>query len=164
MWPVVESNSHNGSPGANERGVFANLPRTRPQRDSPRRAAARNSSSTAAGPARKRDGSPPAAAGKAPRARARTSSPAMPKGSRATTKSSQATPKRRPAAAGGPRVQQARAPRQGFESEGERGSRSLQPPGAADLVVSAAELVTEFAKGGLSRGERLLRDLISRRP
>ena len=56
------------------------------------------------------------------------------------------------------------APRQGFESEAQRGSRSLQPPGAADLVVSAAELVTELAKAGLSRGERLVRDLVSRRP
>ena len=55
---MVESSSSNGSPGGDEEGVFANLPRTRPQRDSPRRAAARNSSSAAAAAARKRDGSP----------------------------------------------------------------------------------------------------------
>ena len=145
MSPVVESSSSNGSPGANEQGVFANLPRTRPQRDSPRRAAAR-----------KRDGSPPAARAKAARTRTRMS--------QATAKPAQATAKRRPAAAAGARSRQTPAPRQGFESENDQGSRSLQPPGAADLFVSAAELVTELAKGGLSRGERLVRDLISRRP
>ena len=155
MSPVVESSSSNGSPGANEQGVFANLPRTRPQRHSPRRAAARNRSSSAAA-ARKGDGSPPAARAKAVRERARTS--------QATAKRSQAAPNRRPAAAAGARARQTPAPRQGFESEGERGSRSLQPPGATDLVVSAAGLVTEFAKAGLSRGERLVRDLVSRRP
>jgi len=153
---MVESSSSNGSPGGDEEGVFANLPRTRPQRDSPRRAAARNSSSAAAAAARKRDGSPSDARPKAARARARTSQP--------TAKAAKATPKRGPAATVGARTLQTPAPRQGFESEGERGSRSLQPPGATDLVVSAAGLVTEFAKAGLSRGERLVRDLVSRRP
>ena len=42
--------------------------------------------------------------------------------------------------------------------------RSVQPPGGAELIVSAAELVTEFAKAGLSRSERLVRDLFSRFP
>jgi hypothetical protein len=159
---MVESSSSNGSPGANEQGVFANLPHTRPQRASPRRAAARNRSSSAAEPARKRDGSSPAAR-KAAHARARTSR-ATAKTSQATAKPSQAAPRRRAAAAAGARAQQAPAPRQGFESERDRSSRSLQPPGAADLVVSAAELVTEIAKAGLARGERLVRDLVSRRP
>ena len=160
---MVEPSSSNGGPGANEQGVFANLPHTRPQRASARRAAARNRSSAAAAPVRKRDGSPPAARAKATRARARTSQTTT-RPSPAAAKPSQAAPKPRPAAPAGARAQRTTAPRQGFESEGDRGSRSLQPPGAADLVVSAAELVTEIARGGLSRGERLLRDLISRRP
>jgi hypothetical protein len=153
---MVESSSSNGSPDGNEQGVFAKLPRTRPQRDSPRRAAARNSS-------------PRPARAKASRARAKTQTPAkrsqsIAEPAQANARRSQAAPQRPPAAAAGRRAQRTTAPRQGFESEGDRRSRSLQPPGAADLVVSAAELVSEIAKGGLSRGERLVRDLLSRRP
>jgi hypothetical protein len=40
----------------------------------------------------------------------------------------------------------------------------VQPPGAAELVVSAAEIVGELAKAGLSTGERLLKDVFSRLP
>jgi hypothetical protein len=164
---MADSSSSNGSPGANEQGVFANLPRTRPQRHSPRRAAARNSSSSSGSPARRRNSSSEAArnsslAGEpAPAAK---SAPARAKPAKATAKQSQAPSRRRPSTPSAARSSRTTAPRQGFESEGERGSRSLQPPGAADLVVSAAELVTELAKGGLSRGERLVRDLLSRRP
>jgi hypothetical protein len=158
MSSMVDTSSSNGSPGGGDQGVFANLPRTRPQRDSPRRAAARNSSSARVQTAtpRKRDGSSTAASGrarKAPRAQSKAASAAKP-----------APPKRRAPARPAARRPQQPAPRQGFESETQRGSRSLQPPGAADLVVSAAELVTELAKAGLSRGERLVRDLVSRRP
>jgi hypothetical protein len=56
------------------------------------------------------------------------------------------------------------APRQGFESESERADGSVQPPGGAELVASAAEIVGEFAKAGLSAGERLLKDVFSRLP
>ncbi len=51
------------------------------------------------------------------------------------------------------------APRQGFECEGERASGTVHPPGGAELVASAAEIVGELAKAGLSTGERLLKDL-----
>jgi len=40
----------------------------------------------------------------------------------------------------------------------------VQPPGAAELVASAAEIVGELAKAGLSTGERLLKDVFSRLP
>jgi hypothetical protein len=40
----------------------------------------------------------------------------------------------------------------------------VQPPGAAELVTSAAEIVGELAKAGLSTGERLLKDVFSRLP
>jgi len=40
----------------------------------------------------------------------------------------------------------------------------VQPPGAAELVASAAEIVGELAKAGLSRSERLLKDFVSRLP
>ena len=41
---------------------------------------------------------------------------------------------------------------------------SLQPPGGIELVGSAAEIVGELAKAGLSAGERLLKDVFSRLP
>ena len=53
---------------------------------------------------------------------------------------------------------------QGFECESEATSGSVQPPGAVELVASLAEVVSELAKAGASRGERLLRELTSRLP
>jgi len=56
------------------------------------------------------------------------------------------------------------APRQGFESDSNAASAPVQPPGGAELLGSAAEILAELAKGGLSSGERLLRDALSRLP
>ena len=56
------------------------------------------------------------------------------------------------------------APRQGFESEVDRSNDSVQPPGGIELVASAAELVGELAKAGVSTGERVLKDVLSRLP
>jgi hypothetical protein len=56
------------------------------------------------------------------------------------------------------------APRQGFECEGERATGPVQPPGGPELVATAAELVGELAKAGVSAGERLLKDVFSRLP
>jgi hypothetical protein len=56
------------------------------------------------------------------------------------------------------------APRQGFECEGDAPTGSVQPPGGVELVASAAELVGELAKAGLSRSERLLKDVVSLLP
>jgi hypothetical protein len=55
-------------------------------------------------------------------------------------------------------------PRQGFEPDGELASGSVQPPGAAELVSSAAELAGELAKAGVTGGARLLKDLFARLP
>jgi hypothetical protein len=38
----------------------------------------------------------------------------------------------------------------------------VQPPGGAELVASATEILGELAKSGLSTGERLVKDLLSR--
>jgi hypothetical protein len=38
----------------------------------------------------------------------------------------------------------------------------VQPPGGAELVTVAAEIVGELAKAGLSTGERLLKDVFAR--
>jgi hypothetical protein len=40
----------------------------------------------------------------------------------------------------------------------------VQPPGGAELVASAVEIVGELAKAGLTSGERVLRDVFSHLP
>jgi hypothetical protein len=56
------------------------------------------------------------------------------------------------------------APRQGFEAEPDSLGESVQPPGGAELIASAAELAGELAKAGVTTGARALRDLLSRLP
>jgi hypothetical protein len=130
-------------------GVLANLPRTRPQRASPRRAAARS-----AGRAATQD--PPNANGNGRPARA-----AKPK---STAKSSaQSAPRRKPAKPKAARRREPDAvPRQGFESVEERATGPVQPPGGTEFLGTAAEIVTELAKAGISGSERVLRDVFSR--
>jgi hypothetical protein len=40
----------------------------------------------------------------------------------------------------------------------------VAPPGGAEIVATAAEIVTELARAGVSAGERVVRDLFSRLP
>ncbi len=144
-------------------GVLANLPRTRPQRSSPRRAAARTA---AAEPATQ-------AANGTRETAAKTKAPSQPL--RASARKAQA---RKPATAPSAGKPSARAPRrqaeshsdrervptQGFECASESVSGPVQPPGGPELVASAVEIVGELAKAGLSSGERVLRDVLSRLP
>jgi hypothetical protein len=181
---VEHSEDVNGS-SPNGSGVLANLPRARPQRSSARRLAARerNGSSTAVREQRPTTSSPSAAASKTAgetrrRAKAKAKASGAPagspaaKGASATGRASapRARGAKRPAGsdAGRKRTRAAAAqepaPRQGFESESETPTGSLQPPGGVELVASAAELVGELAKAGLSRSERLLKDVVSRLP
>jgi hypothetical protein len=181
-----DSESGSGTPPEGP-GVLSNLPRTRPQRSSPRRVAAREASAAAtataqrparsgraaatpAKPPKSGNGSRPqsasAAGGKgAPKSSARTSKgtpKGASKGARATT-----TARRQSGAGAHERrrfLDQEPVPRQGFECEGERASGPVQPPGGAELLASATEIVSEVAKAGLSTGERLLRDVLSRLP
>jgi hypothetical protein len=158
-----------GEPGPGtppqSQGVLSNLPRTRPQRSTPRRTAAREAMAAARAPSTAppdTDGRPapgtrddgasvaqgrtrPSAAGGAGARRARS-----PRGATGRT-------------AGRPRTGEP-VPRQGFEAEGERANGPVQPPGGAELIASAAEVVSELAKAGLSTGERLFRDVLSRLP
>jgi hypothetical protein len=208
MSAASDSNGRTGGPEGAE-GVLANLPRTRPQRASARRAAARRQASasqpadraakapsdagarTAAAPAKKaaRKASKPRAAATKAGAQARKPSGAARKspsrsGATATKRSATAgataakSPARDGASATGrparkaarkaPRraAQDAReqVPRQGFESEMDRARGPVQPPGGAELVASAAEIVGELARSGLSAGERLLKDALTRFP
>jgi hypothetical protein len=184
MCAVADSNtSDENAAGRNEGGVLANLPRTRPQRSSARRAAARGAT---AAPARARK---PARANKPARPKRATAVPAdapaakasgpvrdssasaSAKARRAVAKPRSATaakrkgaPRRAGARAGRPPAPEDAAPRQGFECDGETAGGSVAPPGGAELVATAAEIVGELAKAGLSTGERLFKDVLSRLP
>jgi len=130
-------------------GVLANLPRTRPQRSSPRRAAARKTTAARASATQ-------APAGAAKRSQ---NGPSKPTSSRApAAKRARSAPKR----AGRPVSIEDPSPRQGFECDGESMTGTVAPPGGAELLVSAAELVGELAKASVSSGERVLKDVLSR--
>jgi hypothetical protein len=136
MCAVADHNSSDGASASNEQGVLANLPRTRPQRASARRAAARDGTPTATRTPRARSSAPRER--RSPRARTATSAKRV-------------------------KQPQQTAPRQGFECESEA-TGSVQPPGAAELLTSAFEVVGELAKAGVSRSERVIKDVISRLP
>jgi hypothetical protein len=152
---VEQSDGRATVPGE-EKSVLANLPRSRPQRSSPRRAAARAATTTRQGTAaaarnraRGEDGAAPKPVAAKPPAAKRT---------KTTARRARASTRR-----GGANVQET-APRQGFETDSNAVSGPVQPPGGAELLGSAAEILAELAKGGLSTGERLLRDALSRLP
>jgi hypothetical protein len=125
-----------------EEGILAALPRARPQRASPRRAAARDANKGV--PASKTTGK----------------AAAKPSAKRTTA------PKRR-AARPIAKPAEPPAPKQGYEPEEEveLGS-TVNPPSGAELVESVADIVGELASSGLAAGGRLLKDAFSllRRP
>jgi len=136
-----EEDQSTASAAEHEPGVLSNLPRTRPQRSSPRRAAARK-----AGAAQSANGGAPAPTKARPKQKRRAPAGAPPR-------------RRAAAAAAGEAV-----PRQGFESTEERLAGPVSPPGGAELLAAAVEVVNELAKAGVSTGERVLRDVFSRLP
>jgi hypothetical protein len=172
-------------------GVLANLPRTRPQRSSARRDAARRATGSAAttAPAQARTAAttkaqpaqPTVASISAPARKPRSATPAKVQPSpapkpaaakKAPAKArtdSAAKPKVAPRAKAKARPKPAKraqdpVPRQGFETEGDPVSGPVQPPGSVELLSSAAELAGELTKSGLSSGGRLLKDFIARLP
>jgi hypothetical protein len=142
----------------NQDGVLAHLPRTRPQRSSARRAAARR---TAAGSSA--NGGPPKGSSATP-VQNTVGGPASAGRSRKPTTEARKRAAREARRAPGSQRRPDAAPRQGFEAESENMSGSVQPPGNAEFIASAAEVVSELAKAGLSTGERVLRDVLSRLP
>jgi hypothetical protein len=138
-------------------GVLAALPRTRPQRASSRRAAAR--------PRARSEMDKPASAPK--RGAARTKAKAKKQTTKkqpATAKKTvrQATVKRRSSV---PRPE--RAPKQGYEPEEEMElGNTVHPPSGGELIESIADIFGELAGAGATAGGRLLRDALSifRRP
>jgi hypothetical protein len=182
------ANGSHSEPDAAPEGasVLANLPRTRPQRTSPRRAAARAAAGGSGEPAtpaertngganghtngREGTGAKGTEPAGAPRTGAKGTEPAGAPRTGAGTRAGAAkrTSKAR-GASGSPRARTTSAPaepapRQGFDGEGERTRGTVHPPGGAELVASAVEIVGELAKTGLSTGERLLKDALSRLP
>ncbi len=127
-------------------GVLANLPRTRPQRSSARRDAARRATNAKASTILAAPGKPATTKTKPAKV--------------AAVKRGQGTAKPRSTAK---RLQDP-VPRQGFETEGDPVSGPVQPPGGVDLLSSAAELAGELTKSGLSTGGRLLKDVFARLP
>lgn len=141
-----------GGMGSSEPGILAALPRTRPQRASPRRAATRKPPVESA--ARPSTGG----ATEPSPTRARRPRPASPR----PKPSPKARPKRREQPPGEPP-----APRQGYEPEEEiELGKAVNPPSGAELVESIADIFADLAGEGLSVGGRLLRDALStlRRP
>jgi hypothetical protein len=90
---------------------------------------------------------------------ARTGRPAAPKA--AAPKTTAAPKAARPRRTTKPPVAEP-VPRQGFESEEERATGAVQPPGGTEFVSTAAEIFGELTKAGISGGERLLHDVLSR--
>jgi hypothetical protein len=160
----------NGRDGKSE-GVLSQLPRTRPQRSSPRRVAARRASAAdqdaVATPARA-NGRAPSSPGSAAKADSNGRAPSQSRTGAKAAKTAKVVPTRavkRPTnGTVKPLLVAEPAPLQGFECEGERTGGSVHPPGGAELVASAAEIVGELAKAGFSTGERLLKDVLSRLP
>ena len=150
-----------GEVPAERQSVLGNLPRTRPQRSSARRAAAR--SSTAAGTSAEVDAKPARAASKAPRTSGRKASAAArasrPKAAKAAGAKQR---KARKPARGATSAAKQTVPRQGFETEADRARGPVQPPGSTELLASAVEIVGDLAKSGLATGERVLKDVFSR--
>jgi hypothetical protein len=153
-------------------GVLSNLPRTRPQRATARRAAARehggatsangaraNGSRAAAGTAGKKN-KPAKPASKRTKAASAKSAGNAAKAGRASDgapRTRRSAPKRQV-----PRAVREEVPRQGFETEDERATGAVPPPGTADVLSTAVEALGEIAKAGIAGSERLLRDVFSR--
>lgn len=180
MCCVIDTNSSDGFANAqqNEHGVLGNLPRTRPQRASRRRVAARNAGRAGAEtapsngadrpglPQRPAESTADLAAGRPAAARASTGKRAPSASSRPGGSARGRTSAQRPTSVSrrARGSKQDAAPRQGFECDADAASGPVQPPGAAELVASVAEIVGELTKAGFSTGERLLKDVISRLP
>jgi hypothetical protein len=158
MSTVSRASDSNGRVDPSEDGasVLANLPRTRPQRSTARRAASRRrtSSTASAGVQTSEPGAEPAAATPARGSRARR--PAAAKPARKAAKPQARNARQRAV------IEE--VPRQGFECEEDRATGSVPPPGGAELLSTAFEALSEIAKAGVSGGERVLRDVLSRLP
>lgn len=161
MSPSDNSNAGSNDPVL-EGGVLAALPRTRPQRTSARRAAARGKGTKSE-----------TAATAVDTKQVETTKPTA-KAKAATKKSkpvSRISPKRTPmATAKRPRQSKPTeppAPRQGYEPEEELElGGTVNPPSGVELLESLTDIVSELAGSSLTASGRILKDAFSilRRP
>jgi hypothetical protein len=156
-------------PSGDDAGVLAKLPRTRPQRATAGRAAARSRdrrepTSRNGGSSARAGAVEPRASKPAGREAGKPASAAKPRAGAATAKGVARPAAKRPrkAAAKRPATSVQEVPRQGFECEEDRAIGAVSPPGGTEFVSTAAEIVGELAKASISGGERLLRDVLSR--
>jgi len=147
----ADKSDRGSSPPQGDEGVLANLPRTRPQRTSRRRTEAREATVGSA-------------TTRTTRARARSPQDRVPRGGFPQEEFGPPVHGVGAEPPGDSSEDRDSVPTQGFESESDIASGSVQPPGGAELAASAAEIVAELAKAGLSAGERLLGDLLARLP
>jgi hypothetical protein len=65
--------------------------------------------------------------------------------------------------AGKRRPQTPKAPRQGFESDGDLAAGTpVQPPSSSEIVASVLDVFGEIAQNGLSGGGRVVKDALAR--
>jgi hypothetical protein len=168
---AAEQTDADPAPAAPAQSVLSQLPRTRPQRSTARRTAsrdaARSATATKPAPARRKRAVKAAAPGarakgatgtKAAVKRAAKAAPVTPRAAVRKPARKTAVRGRTPARA---HDEQA-VPPQGYASDSERLSGSVPPPGSAEFVATAAELLSELAKAGASGGERAVKGLLSR--
>jgi hypothetical protein len=148
-------------------GILAALPRTRPQRSSPRRtASARAQGSSARAQGSTTRSTKPARGTRKPTGTKRepaeatrklAATPGEPAGATRAAGERTASAKKTP-----PRRREPPAPKQGYESlEEPRLGATVHPPSGAELVESIATIFTELASAGLKAGGRVLKDALS---
>lgn len=166
------------TPGDNDKpSVLANLPRTRPQRPSARRAATRRAAADTgkrtANTSAKRtpgEGTKRPATASPKRTASALAKPAIGSSARRVAgagakRTAKTSAKRPPPRTGSAPPSAPPAPHQGYETEdGIEPGVPVQPPSGTELATSVAELVGELAQAGLETCERLLRDAIGRFP
>lgn len=135
--------------------VLGSLPRTRPQRASPRRSASQPKRAGAKAPSSRR---PQAGVETGAQASASKAKPAAGKTKRkAAAKPRTSAPKAPPSLPTRPA-----APKQGYEPEEElQTAKTVHPPSAAELAESVADIFVELASAGVKSGGRLLKDALS---
>lgn len=147
-------------------GVLAALPRTRPQRASPRRAATRAKAGKTQAKADKSE----VVASAGEQKKTRKSSKAAPPPARAGQSKTKPTAKAAKAKASPTKLAEqpgGRAPNQGYEPEEEvELGKTINPPSGVDLVESVADIFGELANSSVAAGGRILKDAFSllRRP
>jgi len=152
--PAASAGSGNGEPG-----ILSNLPSTRPQRPSARRAAAKRATARLGedGPlVTKRSSSEPT------RGKPTPSEPAggglSDSGSAGGVTTKRTTRPRRTS-------HEPAIPRQGFETEDEiEQGMPVEPPSRPELAGAVAELLGELAQTGIARGGRIFKEAFGRLP